>query len=178
VTDLGDGADNDTNGKDYGLDDVSRLLNTKAREGNDEEDDTSADGDDGDDADEMLDLNGDGRLLGLDTRGETSDATNDSVVADVDDDATAAALDHRRREEGNVLGLEGILIGHHGDARLRLTLTCQRGVVHLHSLRLHDAQICRDLHGPQRRSAPGTRDRRRLQSQLKNSDTKSNKTQW
>ena len=52
-------------------------------EGDDEEADAKEDSDSGDDVDEVLDLLGNGGLINLQTRCESSDSSHDCVVSDV-----------------------------------------------------------------------------------------------
>ncbi len=83
--------------------------------------------------DEVGDLLGDGRLAGLEAGGEAGDATHDSVVAGHDDDALGGALDGVGGEEGEVLGLEGVLVRVLRAPGLWLRFASQRRVVNLNN---------------------------------------------
>lgn len=73
-----------------------------------EQDDTAGTGEDGDADDEAGDLAGEGGLVGAGVGGEVGDQPDEGVVAGEQDDALAGALSAQRREEGDVLGLEGV----------------------------------------------------------------------
>lgn len=123
---LGHVGDDDADEEDDGVEPV-----VAEDEGDDEEGDAKEDGHTGDQVDEVMDLLGDGGLAGVETRGQTGDPAHGRLVAAADDDALGRALDRVRREEGEILGLEGILIREFGRPRLGLGLARQRAVVNL-----------------------------------------------
>merc|ERR1719242_2934076 len=57
---------------------------------------------------EVSNLLSDGSLVTLETRGQTSNSSHDGVVSDVDDHSNSCSLHGIGREEGKILGLEGI----------------------------------------------------------------------
>ena len=67
-------------------------------DGQDEKRDAQEDGHTCNDMDEVLDLFGDGGLSGLQSRGQSSNATHDCAVSGADDDATCCACFGKRTE--------------------------------------------------------------------------------
>ncbi|GMS85838.1 hypothetical protein PENTCL1PPCAC_8013, partial [Pristionchus entomophagus] len=110
-------------------------------EGDDEEGDTEEDSHSRDEMDEVLDLTGDGSHASVQSRGQMRDATHDGVVTRVDHDSFARSLDCVGGEEGDVAGLERVLIRAFSIARLRLRFSSERGVVNLESEGGNDSDI-------------------------------------
>ena len=81
--------------------------------------------------DEVSNLLSDGSLVTLKTRGQTSNSSHDGVVSDVDDHSNSCSLHGIGREEGKILGLEGIVMSELGSPGLRLGFSSQRRVVDL-----------------------------------------------
>eukprot|EP00976_Prorocentrum_cordatum_P096718 1190680-Prorocentrum_minimum.AAC.6 len=98
---LGHVGDNDTNHEHNVLDDVSAEGDADDEEGNAEND-----GDGRDEVDELLNLDGDGGVVGGSLRGETGNLAHGGVVGGADDDADALTGGHDGGEEAKVLRLQ------------------------------------------------------------------------
>merc|ERR1719431_192905 len=129
---------NDANEEDDGIQPV-----VAEDEGNDEKGYSEEDGNSSDYVDEMLNLLGNGSLSTLKSRCQASDPSHDSVVSNHDNHSDGSSLHSVGGEEGDVLGLQGVLVGEFRASGLGLGLASEGGVVHLESSALDDPQVSR-----------------------------------
>ncbi|TRY67839.1 hypothetical protein TCAL_15855 [Tigriopus californicus] len=131
-------SDNDTNQEDDGIQPM-----VFQNEGNDEEGDSQEHGHTSDNVNEMGNLFGNGRVSTLQTRGQTSNTSHDSVVANVDDNTSGSSFHSVGREKGQVLGLQGIFMREFGASGLGFRFSGKRRVVDLEASCLNHSNISR-----------------------------------
>ena len=84
-------------------------------------------------------------LLGFGGVSQAGDQADGRLVTSPEDDASAHAVGAVGAEEGNVRGLEHVLVLLVFLTKQLLGLTSQRGVIHLHFIAREEDEISRDL---------------------------------
>jgi len=132
-------SDNDTNHENEVSDDIV------GGETEQEEANTEGNGHDGDDLDESLNLDGERSLSGLSSDGQVGDSSDDGSVSSSEDDTLSGTTSALGSEEGDVSGLEDVLVLVLEVTEEVLGLTSEGGVVDLHLVDLEEDKIGGDV---------------------------------
>lgn len=98
---------------------------------NDEEGDTQEYGHTGDQVDEMVDFLCNRGFASVQTGGQASNTSHNSVIAAADDNALSSSFNSVCWEEGQVLGFQWIVVGEFGITRLWFGFTSEWWIVDL-----------------------------------------------